>query len=185
MTEVVVRPRRAGDIPALAEVLLAQQASSRYPFREPLPIPVSRFLHAEDASGAWTAEIDGRPVGHACWVEPPSAFPDAEAMNRACAEAHGCEIDQLAWLSAVFVGLDERGTGVGRRLLETTVADIRARGRFPCLEVLPVLPTALRMYEATGWREVLRLRPEWLAQADTDGAWQVRVMALVASGSPD
>lgn len=87
MTSAVVRPRRAEDLPALEEELLAQQPSSRYPFRDPLPIPVSRFLHADDASGAWTAE-------------------------------------------------------------------------------------------ATGWREVLRLRPEWLAAVDAGGTWEVRVMAL-------
>lgn len=178
VVSAVVRPRRAEDLPALEEELLAQQPSSRYPFRDPLPIPVPRFLHADDASGAWTAEVDGRPVGHACWIGPPSGSDAAEDMNRACAEAHGCDVGDLAWLSAVFVGLSARGTGVGRRLLETAVADLRAAGRYPCLEVLPVVPTALRAYEAAGWREVLRLRPEWLAAADADGAWQVRVMAL-------
>lgn len=178
MSEIVIRPRRDDDVAALGEELFAQQASSRYPFRDPLPIPVSRFLRAEDAQGAWTAEVDGRPIGHACWVGPPSGFAAADEMNHACAEAHGCEVEQLAWISALFVGLDARGTGVGGRLLDTVVDDIRAADRYPCLEVLPVVPMALRMYEAAGWREVLRLRPEWLAAADADGAWQVRVMAL-------
>ena len=41
---VVVRERRAEDLPVLVEVLAAQQASSGYPVRWPLPIPVRDVL---------------------------------------------------------------------------------------------------------------------------------------------
>lgn len=60
---LTIRARRPADVPALADVLLAQQAGSRYPFRDPLPVPVEEFLHADDAVRAWTAELDGRRVG--------------------------------------------------------------------------------------------------------------------------
>lgn len=53
--EVTIRRRRPCDIPELVDVLLAQQPETRYPFKDPLPIPVEDFLHASDATKAWTA----------------------------------------------------------------------------------------------------------------------------------
>ncbi len=161
----------------LAEVLLAQQPVSRYPFRNPLPVPVEQFLHAEDAEAAWVAEVGGAVVGHVCRLAPLSGFVDADAMNRACADAHGCDVSDLAWVSTLFVGLDGRRRGVGRRLLDTVVGDIRDSARQPCLEVLEVHPAALTMYEAAGWRTVSTLQPAWLVEAGGHGI-DVRVMVL-------
>ena len=92
--QVTVRPRRPADVPGLVDVLREQQPTSRYPFRDPLPIPVERFFHTDDAVGAWTAELDGRPVGHVCHTGPPDGFPDAAEMNRTCALAHGCDVER-------------------------------------------------------------------------------------------
>ena len=164
----------------LAEVLFEQQPSSRYPFRDPLPFPVEQFLHADDARAAWTAEIDGRIVGHVCRIGPPTGSADAEAMNNACAEAHDRPVDELAWVSTLFVGLGARGAGVGRRLLQVVVDDIRAAGLAPCLEVLLTHAGAYGLYRATGWQEVMRLRPEWLLDAAGDDAPEVVVMVLTA-----
>ncbi|HVK27774.1 MAG TPA: GNAT family N-acetyltransferase [Nocardioides sp.] len=175
--DVVVRPRRAGDIPVLVDVLLAQQPTSRYPFRDPLPIPVEQFLHAEDADAAWVAQVDGRVVGHVCRQPPLTGFDDAAAMNDVCADTHGCDLSQLAWVSTLFVGLGGRRLGVGRRLLDTVVADIGADGRRPCLEVLEAHPAAIALYESSGWRTVLSLRPAWLREA-TDEDVSVKVMIL-------
>jgi GNAT superfamily N-acetyltransferase len=177
-SRVVVRPRRPEDVVRLKDVLAEQQPASRYPFRDPLPFPVERFLHAEDAVAAWTAELDGRPVGHVCRVAPPGGHPEADRRNEACARAHGCSVDELAWVATLFVGLGARGRGVGRALLETVVGDIRGAGLRPCLEVLPVHPAGLSLYESSGWREVLRLRPGWLRAAAGDEGPDVRVMVL-------
>jgi GNAT superfamily N-acetyltransferase len=127
-----VRSRRPADIPALVDVLWAQQTTSQYPFRRPLPVPVEQFMHADDAVAAWTAELEGRPVGHVCRVRPPHHdLPDAAEMNRACARAHRCDVDQLAWICTLFVGLQGRGQGIGRRLLSAVVEDIHAVGLHP------------------------------------------------------
>jgi GNAT superfamily N-acetyltransferase len=181
---VVVRPRRADDIPVLAEVLFAQQAESRYPFRDPLPFPVEQFLHADDAQAAWTAEVDGRIVGHVCRIGPPHGFVDAAPMNEACATAHGRPVDELSWVSTLFVAAAARGTGTGRRLLEAVVDDIRSEGLAPCLEVLLTHAGAYRLYRSTGWQEVMRLQPRWLldaAAATGEVAPEVVVMVLPAS----
>jgi GNAT superfamily N-acetyltransferase len=173
-----IRPRRRTDLSALAEVLLAQQPATRYPFRDPLPIPVERFLHADDAVAAWTAEVGGRPVGHACFTQGRDDFPGYHEMSRACAEAHGCEVERLAWVSAFFVDQELRGQGLGRRLLAAVVGEIRRRELFACLEVLPVHPGALALYRATGWVEVMRTRPEWLTAEAGDTGPDVVVMVL-------
>ena len=123
---VVVRARRSEDLPQLGEVLLAQQPSTRYPFRNPLPFPVEQFLHAHDALAAWTAEVDGRPMGHVCRIAPPAGRGDAAEMNEACAQAHGCAVQDLGWVATLFAGPGTRGLGVGRALLERWVAVSRA-----------------------------------------------------------
>jgi GNAT superfamily N-acetyltransferase len=160
--------------------LLAQQPLTRYPFRDPLPFPVERFLHAHDAPAAWTAEVDGRPVGHVCRLGPPQGYEEAGAMNRACARAHGCGPGDLGWVAALFLDPAVRGLGVGRALLDTVVADIRAAGLRPCLEVLPVHAAALALFESAGWQEVLRIRPAWLRPAAGPEVPDVRAMVLPA-----
>ncbi|MDQ6526108.1 GNAT family N-acetyltransferase [Nocardioides sp. LHD-245] len=185
MEPVRVRRRRADDLPALAEVLLAQQPMTRYPFRDPLPMPVEQFLHADDALSAWTAELGGRPVGHVCRTGPAAGFHDAAALNDACADAHGCPVDALGWVSTLFVGADARGRGLGELLLDAIVGDIRAAGLRPCLEVLPMRPAALALYRRSGWTEVLTLRPAWLREAAGEEGPDVVVMVLRAGVSPD
>jgi GNAT superfamily N-acetyltransferase len=177
-TRVLVRPRRAEDVPHLSDVLTAQQPSSRYPFRDPLPVPVEQFLHAHDAVAAWTAELDGRPVGHVCRLAPPAGHAEAARMNDACARAHGCTVDELGWVATLFLGAEARGLGAGRALLDTVVDDIRGAGLRPCLEVLPVHASAVALYESAGWHDVLRIRPTWLQQAPGGQGLDVRVMVL-------
>lgn len=179
VSTVTLRPRIPADLPELAQVLQGQQAETRYPFRDPLPVSLEEFLHAEDAVAAWTAEVDGRPVGHVCRTGPPFGFPAAALLNDACARAHGCEVSELGWVSTLFVGSDMRGRGVGRMLLSAVVADIRAAGLRPCLEVLPLHPAALALYHGSGWSEVLRMRPDWLVQAAGGDGPDVVVMTLL------
>jgi GNAT superfamily N-acetyltransferase len=78
----------------------------------------------------------------------------------------------------LFVDPAARGLGIGRALVGTVVDDMRAAGLRPCLEVLPVHAAALALYEADGWQEVLRLRPEWLRTVDGEVPPDVRVLVL-------
>ena len=45
---------------------------------------------------------------------------------------------------------------------------MREQGLGPCLDVVPVHTGALRLYESTGWVEVVRLRPPWLPAGQPD-----------------
>lgn len=174
----LVRPRQPDDLPALTEALLEQQPLTRYPVRNPLPFPVSEFLHYGDAIAAWTATVDDVPVGHISTTRSHTGINGGDELHKACAAAHGCDVEELMWLSAFFVGTNARRLGVGRELLRTAVDSILESGGFPCLEVIPVFPAALGLYESTGWTEVLRTRPAWLADAPGSEGLEVVVMVL-------
>ena len=146
--DVRVRLREPEDVPGLAATLLAQQPGTRYPFRDPLPVPVEDFLHASDAVRAWTAELAGRPVGHVCHVGPARGLAAADVLDDLCARAHGCEVGRLAWLSALFVAPEARGVGLGRRRLAAVVDDAVRCG----------------------------LRPDWLREAAGEEGADVQVM---------
>nr|WP_246321850.1 GNAT family N-acetyltransferase [Nocardioides panzhihuensis] len=143
-----------------------------------MPIPVSDFLHFGDAVDAWTATIEGTPVGHIATTMGHAGGNGDGELDRACAAAHGCDIEDLAWLSAFFVGSAARRTGLGRTLLRTAVDSIRESSGRPCLEVVPAFPAAMKLYESTGWTEVLRTRPDWLAGAPDSDGLDVVVMVL-------
>lgn len=177
-TSATVRRRLRSDLPVLWRRLLEQQPGSRYPFRDPVPVPPEQFLHAEDAVGAWTAVLEGEPSGHVCRVGPASGFPDADDLNAVCASAHGCQVEDLSWIGALFTASHARGLGLGERLLHTAVSDARAAGARPCLEVLTVHPAALSLYRKTGWRVVTRIRPEWLSSVTGDAGPDVLVMVM-------
>jgi GNAT superfamily N-acetyltransferase len=179
---VTIRARRRDDLPVLGDLLLEQQPSSGYPLRDPLPFPVEKFLHRDDADAAWVAELAGRPVGHVCRTRARPG-DDASVESDACARAHVCPVEDLGWVSSLFVGLEGRGLGIGRRLLEAVVADLRRAGLRPCLEVVPVHDVALRLYTASGWQEVARVRPPWLQETLGDQGPDVRVMVLLEPGT--
>jgi GNAT superfamily N-acetyltransferase len=162
----------------LAEVLLAQQPETRYPFRDPLPVPINDFLHAHDAVRAWTAELAGQPVGHVCRTGPARGFPAVNILNEVCAAAHACHTSDLAWVSTLFVAAGARRLGIGRRMMEVVVDDALSSGLRPCLEVLPTHPGAMSLYLAMGWRVVRRLRPDWLRAVVGEEGPDVHVMVL-------
>ena len=62
--------------------------------------------------------------------------------------------------------------------MEVVVDDVVSSELRPCLEVLPTHPRAMRLYHATGWRVVDRLRPDWLSAAVGEEGPDVLVMVL-------
>ena len=58
-------------------------------------------------------------------------------------------------MKRLYVRNAARGSGVGRRLVETVLAAARARGHHTMvLDTLPVMHSAQRMYEALGFHDV-------------------------------
>ena len=161
--ELVVRPREETDLPALCDVLAQQRDASRYPLRWPLPFPVEEFVARPDDLAAWTALLDGRPVGHASAQRATDAvvLPSWE-------RGHGLPADRLGVLGTLFVDPGVRGRGLGRLLHDTAVGWLREQRLGPCLDVVPIHAPAQAMYAAAGWREVGRVRPHWLPAGEPD-----------------
>lgn len=153
----MIRPRRDGDLPALARVLADQQAATQYPHRWPLPGPVEDFLVRGREQAAWVAERDGAVIGH---VSTQTVSED-DVFAPLWSAGHERPVSELAVVSVLFTAASARGTGVGGLLLDTAVAWIREHGLAPCLDVVPGPSPAERVYRARGWREVGRAVPPW------------------------
>ncbi|MEP9363805.1 GNAT family N-acetyltransferase [Nocardioides sp. CN2-186] len=151
---VTVRERRPDDIPVLAAVLAEQQASSHYPVRWPLPIPIEDFLVRPGEERAWVAEVEGQVVGHVAVYGADGPLRDAFVA--------GAGTDRLAELAVLFVGSGVIGTGVGGRLIDVAVEWIRASGRQPVLDVVPVHDRALAVYLRRGWTVIGEVQPAYL-----------------------
>lgn len=84
----------------------------------------------------WVATHEGAVVGMAIWG--PSHDEDAT--------------DQTADVEAIYLDPDVVGQGIGRRLFERLVADVRSQGFTDAtLWVLDSNRRARRFYEAAGW----------------------------------
>ena len=63
--------------------------------------------------------------------------------------------DGRAEMKRLYVRSTARGSGVGRRLVETVLAAARERGHHTIvLDTLPIMQSAQRMYEQFGFRDV-------------------------------
>lgn len=160
---LIVRARTEADVPALCEVLAAQQPGSRYPLCGPLPFPVEEFIARDSEEQAWAAEVDERAVGHVAIV---GIVERDDGIARCGIEAAGTGIDGLACVSVLFVGRDLQGHGIGGVLLDTAVAWARERGRVPVLDVVQRDGAAVDVYRHRGWREVGQARPAWLPDTE-------------------
>ena len=154
MSEPVLRVRRDAALPRLVALLAEQQPVTAYPLRWPLPFPVEEFLVRPTEEAAWVVELDGEVVGHVSVAGPGEELaPLLEPM---------VGTDRLAMVSVLYVGLGTVGRGLGGLLLDRAVEAIRASGRVPVLDVVPTHERAVGLYRSRGWREVGRLRPDWL-----------------------
>jgi len=171
---LVIRPRADADLPARGRALVEQQPASRYPHRDPLPMPAEDFVARPGALATWTAELDGEPVGHVAVlpVRPDGHEPE---LARLWSAGHGLPTERLGEIGVYFTSTAARGRGVGSALMRTALDDLAERGLAPCLDVVP-FGVAADYYLRTGWVEVGRTRPSWLG----DDAPDVVAMILPA-----
>ncbi|MEJ7796682.1 MAG: GNAT family N-acetyltransferase [Nocardioides sp.] len=163
MSDLLIRLRTEADLPALAEVLAAQQSLSRYPMRWPLPFPIERFVARDVDLAASPGELDGRPVGH---VAAQAAHDDQ--MLPLWEAGHGRPREHLGVMGTLFVDPGVRRLGLGRRLHDIAVDWLRDHDLGPCLDVVPIHAAAQAMYAAAGWRVVGQERPHWLPDGEPD-----------------
>lgn len=154
---MAVRARRPADLPALVDLLGAQQAGSGYPVRWPLPFPVEEFLVRPGELGAWVAVAGDRVVGHVSVLHPREGW-EAEGWLAGT----GLGPERLAAVSVLFVDPTVAGRGIGTRLLDTAVDRARALDRTPVLDVVQEHSIAADLYRRRGWRVIGEARPPWL-----------------------
>lgn len=152
-----VRARRDEDLAALEAILAAQQPTSRYPFRWPLPFPTREFIRRPSERAAWVSVIDKAVTGH---VSVTGVEPDP--MSAAWSKGTSKPLDELECVSVLFVDQTMRGSGIGGLLLDTAEQWIFDRGRTAVLDVVQKHTDALSFYQRRGWREVGEARPPWL-----------------------
>lgn len=155
--DVRIRPREDGDVPELARLLLAQQPTTGYPMRNPLPMPAEQFVVRGRDLAAWVVEVEGTLAGHVA----VDRVGDGE-LGRAFAAATGMPLHRLGSVSTLFVGPGRAGLGLGGRLLGTAVDWARAQALLPVLDVFPDHAEARRLYLRRGWRDVATVRPDWV-----------------------
>jgi GNAT superfamily N-acetyltransferase len=106
------------------------------------------WLDGQDVIDAWVVERHGEILGHvaisAVGLDDISALRWREITGRDPAE--------LAGVSRLFVRPRHRGEGVGTALMDEAVAEIRARGRVPVLDVVSASKDAIKLYDDRGWR---------------------------------
>ena len=139
---IEVRARRDDDRDALLALAARLRAVEGYP-------PDSARFHDHPRLAGWVATAGDELVGHIALHER-SAPPVMELA----VDVTGLAIDELAVLARLFVAIEGRRHGLGRRLVDIAVADAHARGRQPILDVNELFEPAIALYEACGWTRI-------------------------------
>jgi GNAT superfamily N-acetyltransferase len=151
-SQIAIRRATAADLPTLARfgAGLARQHHGydprRYHLFEPLEETYARFF-AEQLGRADAAlligEVGGRTAGYAFVRLEPESF---EGL-----------LPPSGWVHDLYVDAPERGAGVGTRLLDAALQELRRLGaERALLGVAPQNAGAARLFERRGFRPTLR-----------------------------
>ncbi|WP_301127402.1 GNAT family N-acetyltransferase [Streptomyces cacaoi] len=143
-----VRPRLATDIEEAARVLVEVHATDGYPV-EGVDAP-EEWLTPSGAIQSWVAELDGRIVGHVTISNPQ----DEGAISLWSQTA---KHDDVAVLGRLFVLRSARGQAIGKRLIKIATEFACRNNQRLVLDVMAKDASAIRLYEALGWRRIGRV----------------------------
>lgn len=149
---VVVRPRLAADLDGCVAALEQVHAHSGYPVD--WPADPAGWLTPDALIAGWTAELDGRIVGHVALCSARAGDAAAALWSARAGRAAPAVISRL------YVSPAARGHGVGTALMDRAVAAARLRGLRPVLDVVATDP-ASAFYERLGWRFLGAADQQW------------------------
>lgn len=145
---LVVRERELRDLDALAAIAAEVQVNDGYPGKRPQDLRA--FLVADDALGAWVAELNGQVVGHVALHA--TSLP--VVVDRARTALGAPSDDDLAVVARLIVDPRKRRMGGGRALLDHAAGAAWRRQRHPILDVVTRYEAANALYTAAGWTNV-------------------------------
>ena len=142
---LVVRARELRDLDALAAIAAEVQVNDGYPGKRPHDLRA--FLVADEALGAWVAELNGQVVGHVALHA--TSLP--VVMDQARTALGAPSDDDLAVVARLIVDPRKRRVGAARALLDHAAGAARHRHRHPILDVATRYEAANALYTAAGW----------------------------------
>ncbi|GGF32685.1 hypothetical protein GCM10011519_02620 [Marmoricola endophyticus] len=161
MDEVSVRTRRDGDLPALLEIISAQQAETGYPLRWPWPGDLADFVRRPEEVAAWVAEVDGAVAGHVALHRVAD-----DELGALWSAAHGVPIDELRCVGVLFADRRRSRRGVGSVLLDRATRAGLRDGKALVLDVVAGHREPVELYLRRGWVVVGHARPDWLPASE-------------------
>lgn len=144
MSKTEIRERHSSDIPALAAALIAVHQEDGYPV-EGVDNPTT-WLSPGHLLGAWTATLDGQPVGHVALASPGPGDDAARILT----ELDGTTPDHIAVLGRLFILPSARGHALGLSLAEAATKKANQLHRRVVFDVMEKDRAAIRMYERAG-----------------------------------
>ena len=161
-----VRQRTDHDLDACVAALAAVHRHSGYPVN--WPAHPARWLTPSSMEAAWVAELDGRVVGHV-ELSRPDGGDVAPGLWSARA---GGGVEDTAVVGRLFVSPTAHGHGLGAALMARAVAEARARGLHPVLDVVVSNTAATALYERLGWELLAVVEQRWAPdQLVSLGCW--------------
>lgn len=145
----VIRPRRPGDLDALADVLVRVHALDGYPV-EGVEHPRA-WLTPPGQLAAWTALVSDTPIGHIALVK---ANRDDGAAAVWLRHAPGSELDSVALPVRLFVDPEHRGLGAAKQLMATVLQYAHAHALVLVFDVMLKDRAAIHLYETLGCRRL-------------------------------
>ena len=144
---IEVRVRESGDLEGCVALTRVVHDVDRYPLV--LQANVGDFLASPRLIAAWVAQRGGQIVGHVALHRGSS-----RAMASMVSQVLSVEPDRIGVVSRLMVSPSVRGSGVGRRLLETATREAIRRGLTPALDVVTSYAAAITLYDRAGWRRI-------------------------------
>ncbi|MGV9675438.1 GNAT family N-acetyltransferase [Nocardia sp. NPDC003482] len=143
-----VRPREDSDLTELGKVLIRVHARDGYPV-EGVSDPQA-WLTPPHELAAWTALIDGRPIGHIALTQA-SQNDDAARLWH---QHTGRSLTELAVLVRLFVDPEYRRSGFGTQLMAAAYNYATSRGLAIAFDVMLKDRDAIRLYEKMGCQRI-------------------------------
>ena len=142
---MLIRPRRADDLPELVELAASVHRIDGYPPFMP-DNGLAGFIASHECRAAWVAFEPGRIVGHVALHTGSSRGVLELAASELGVPATGCGV-----VARLLVASAARRSGLGRQLLDHAAAECRRRGMIPILDVVDRFDAAIALYERAGW----------------------------------